>query len=403
MVSTKIVRIAAIGVFLLGMLTVLFLLPATYPEVSTIAEGAATFRELSDRFVALAEAKGASYAFEVLKRAELPPDTDFHLLGHAVGDVLYGQKGVAGIADCTQEFRNACSHAVVIGTLNDFGAGDTTLRMIDDACKKAPGGSGAYTMCYHGLGHGVFAYFRYDIPKTVAFCKQMGTREYKEEQFAQCVGGAIMELTGGGGHDHDLWLLAREKYLSSKNPLSPCETSLIPDRAAYFCLLYITPQLLALAGADAGHPDPATFPKAFSFCGRIPKSRQSSRDACFGGFGKEFIPLAGARDIRAVDRFSDEQYKEAISWCELAAAPDGKRACIDQALGSVFWGGENDARASVRFCSLVSDDTLRTFCYTSLAENISRYTPDRAEVCALLPAEYQTGCPLGTLPSTLRQ
>jgi hypothetical protein len=369
--------------------------PSAEAEAATIGSGITSFAQLSDRFATLAKEKGAVYAFDVLGKAPLPPNTDLHLLGHVVGDELYKQKGVAGIADCTQDFRNACSHAVVIGALNEFGPSDSTLKQIDDACHQAPGGNGAYTMCYHGLGHGVFAYFGYDLSKTVAFCKKMGTVAYHDEQYTQCVGGSIMELMGGGGHDHDIWLAARTKYLTATDPLAPCDTDVIPTAAKTYCYIYLTPRLFELAGAELAAPDPETFPKAFSFCDAIPLSDPSDRNSCFGGFGKEFIPLAGARDIRAVDKFSDNSYELAAGWCDLAAAKDGKQACIEQALESVFWGGENDPSAAFRFCSLVPD-TLSATCYARLANNIGRYLPPETAkpLCDKLPERARPLCGL---------
>src|SRR3989344_4478412 len=292
---------------------------ASYSEAQTIGQGVSSFKELSDRFTALAREKGAVYAFQVLGRAELPPNTDLHLLGHVVGDELYKEKGVAGITDCTQDFRNACSHTIVIGALTEFG--EKALLMIRDACMKAPGGSGAYTMCFHGLGHGVFAFFNYDLGKTVSFCKKTGTDTYRDREYIECVGGATMELMGGGGHEREAWLLARERYLT-EDPLSPCMDSVIPREAKTICLTYITPRLFGLAGADLGTPDPVYFPKAFSFCDAITKKDQDLRDACFGGFGKEFIVLVGARDIRRVDEFTDEEFMKVGNWCELAR-PEG--------------------------------------------------------------------------------
>jgi hypothetical protein len=364
-----------------------------YPEAMTIGQGAATFQELSDRFTELAKQKGGVYAFDVLKLAQLPPNTDLHLLGHAIGDVLYAQKGVAGIADCTQDFRNACSHAIVIGTLNEFGAGNATLKMIDDACKQAPGGTGAYTMCYHGLGHGVFAYFGYDLSKTVAFCKRMGTPEYNDEQFTQCVGGAVMELLSGGGHDHDAWVVARENYLVPDRPLAPCDSAVIPEEAKGYCYLYLTPRLFEFAGADIGNPDPATFPRAFTYCDALPLSEGALRDACFGGFGKEFVPLAAGRDIRAIDHLDDSAYSLAAGWCELASPRDGKESCLREALESVFWGGENDTNASFRFCAVVPTDLIDA-CFADLAGDIGHYLrgDNKTQWCAKLPEQYRNQC-----------
>ncbi len=363
---------------------------APYREANYITIGVHSFSELTDRFQDLAHKKGAVYAFGVLREAKLPPGVDLHLLGHVVGDELYRQEGIDGIADCTQEFRNACSHTIVIGALTEFG--EAALPQIDEACKKAPGGPGAYTMCYHGLGHGVFAYFGYDLTKTVAFCKKTGTTEYGNEQYTQCVGGAIMELMGGGGHDREKWLEARQKYLQDK-PLAPCDSELIPTRAKSFCYIYLTPHLMQLAGADLGLPDPATFSKAFSFCDAIPASERKSRESCFGGFGKEFIGLVAGRDIRTIDRLTDQQYKTAILMCHEAVHQEGVLACVIGELESIFWGGENDPAASFRFCALVPEP-MSEQCYAKLAEVIDRYLRDndKKNWCAKLPEENQKTC-----------
>src|ERR1700722_612624 len=96
-----------------------------YPEGATIGQGNPSFQEISDRFTALAEKKGAVYAFDVEEVAQLPPDIDTHLLGHVIGGVLDQQKGVDGIIYCTPDFRNACSHAIVIGALDEYGTGSS--------------------------------------------------------------------------------------------------------------------------------------------------------------------------------------------------------------------------------------------------------------------------------------
>lgn len=366
----------------------------SYPEAASIGQDVRSFEELSERFVRLAQEKGGTYAFEVLRRAIVPPQTDLHLLGHVVGDELYKQKNVGGIGECTQEFRNACSHSIVIGALNEYG-GEGALPLIRDACKAAPGGMGAYTMCYHGLGHGVFAYFGFSLPETIAFCAKTGTEEYEQQEYTECVGGAVMELMGGGGHDPELWQLARERYLKEETPLAPCTESFMPADVKPICLIYLTPRLLELAGASLAQPDPALFPKAFAFCDALPSARQHLRDACFGGFGKEFVPLAGARDIRNVDAFSDEEYSVAIGWCALAGAEDGVAACIRDGLASVFWGGENDPAAALRFCGLVPEGFAQDACWKRLGDDIALYVGSserQAELCAAFPEAHRSAC-----------
>ncbi|MBP9757329.1 MAG: hypothetical protein KBD06_01900 [Candidatus Pacebacteria bacterium] len=385
--------VAALGILIVAGAYLMTHPRVSFAEASTIGKGAETFKILSNRFEDLAREKGALYAFQVLKIAELPPSTDTHLLGHGIGDVFYTQKGVPGIADCTQDFRNACSHTIVIGALNEFGSGDSTLAMIDDACKKAPGGLGAYTMCYHGLGHGVFAYFGYDLNKTVAYCQKMGTAQFNDEQFTQCVGGVIMELMSGGGHDRDAWERAREKYMVKDQPLAPCDTSLIPEKAKGYCYLYITPRLFGDNGIQVAHPDPATFPRAFEYCEAIPVSSSRARDACFGGLGREFVGLAAERDIRAIDQLDSAVYARAAGWCDLAVSRDGKESCLRQEVESLFWGGENDPDASFRFCTSVPD-SLEATCLRELSGVIGHYLRGevRSQWCLKLPEEYRDKC-----------
>jgi hypothetical protein len=66
-------------------------------------------------------------------------------------------------------------------------------------------------MCFHGLGHGVLAYTEYDLEKAVDICKRTGTKQYNNEEYAECVGGAIMEIIGGGFHDPQKWAVQSKK------------------------------------------------------------------------------------------------------------------------------------------------------------------------------------------------
>jgi hypothetical protein len=363
-----------------------------YAEAATIADGAQGFDDLEERFQDLAHAKGGAYAYEVLKRAPVPPNTDMHLLAHAVGDVLYEQEGVDAIGICTQDFRNACSHSIVVGALNEYG-GESALELIRGACNKAPGGSGAYTMCYHGLGHGVFAYFEYEIPETVDFCAKTGTEEYHNREYIECVGGSIMELMGGGGHDRDKWVKSRNKYLND-DPLAPCSSDVMPIAAKEICYTYITPQLFERAGANMALPQPEHIEKAFTYCDRIVKSDEKLRYACFSGIGKELPLLALARDTRAIELASDAELLRMKEWCGLAPHDEAREACRESIQDSLFWGGENDTTVSVRFCAL-AQGTERTGCFEYLSHIAGNYLPPgarRVTLCESFPDDVREGC-----------
>lgn len=360
-----------------------------YSEREEIENKQLSFGELSAFFKKLAQVKGAEYTFSVLGIAKLPPDTDLHLLGHTVGDELYKQKGLQGISVCSNDFRNACSHSIVIGLLMQ--KGEAALPAIADACRQAPGGSGAYTMCYHGLGHGILAYAGYDLARASALCEKTGT----QGEAPQCVGGAIMEMISGGGHDHSVWEKERKEWLKPEDPLYPCTWDFMPASGRIFCLIYITPYLWEAAGADIAHPAGKDFAASFKFCDALPESDLAGRDACFGGFGKEFTTLANNRDIRSVDQMSDQQMRTVYDWCDLAGNKNGIAACVVHAMNSLYWGGENKPAGAIRLCNIISDEYQQRSCFMGLIQSVRTYQSDgvyRDAFCKDVPKSYAAPC-----------
>jgi len=352
-----------------------------------------TFKDVSGYFTKLAEDKGAVYAYELLKIAPIPTNMDLHLLGHTIGEVLYKQEGAKGIYKCTQDFRNACSHTIVVGLL--FEKGEQALDEMVDICKNAPGGSGAYTMCFHGLGHGVLAYNDYNLEKTVKMCVGLKTLDgYSGREISECIGGSIMEIISGGFHDKDAWEKQKLKYFSKDDPLMPCSSGFMPEEGKSVCYTYLTPHLFQSAGADLNRPSPKTFGKAFNFCNKIPVKDVGSRMACYGGFGKEFIVLAKNRDIRNMNNFTQEELSKVHEWCNLSENKDGVEFCTNSAVSSLFWGGENDPQVSVDFCSL-APDTLRQSCFQALMGNAFQYLKSKdtlSNFCKMLKEPYKKEC-----------
>lgn len=399
----NIIIITLFASLLVSILATLFILPnihsgklsgTYYSEIEDLKDKH-SFDEFKNYFEELSEKKGARYAFEVLRVAPVPPNTDMHLLGHAVGEMLYKQEGLNGIEACTNDFRNACSHSIVVGLF--FDRGEAALGEIVDACRKAPGGSGAYTMCFHGLGHGILAAVGYNLEKTIQYCKKTGSIEYGNSEASQCMSGAVMEFISGGGHDRDIWAQQRKKYLNPKEPLSMC-SKLIPQEGRYLCYVYITPFLFESVGADIGNPGTESFEKSFPICEKIAANDKSNRDACFGGFGKEFVGLVQSRDIRkdAIGNMTDEQFIQVYDWCKLANNKDGTAACITHAMNSLYWGGENDPKVAIGFCGVMADNNYNQgSCYMNLITSVSQYIKDieyRKNFCNNLPSDYQRNC-----------
>jgi hypothetical protein len=351
------------------------------------------FSELKAYFTKLAEQKGGEYAYEVLKKANTKPGIDMHLMGHVVGEVLFKQKGADGMKYCTPDFRNACSHTIVVGLFSQKGV--AALPDIIQACQKAPGGKGAYNMCFHGLGHGVLAFTGYDIEKTVDLCSKTKTGREGGREFPECVGGAVMEIISGGDHDKTLWRKQNEKYMKGPDPLFPCSSDIIPSEAKGMCYTYLTPHLFVYAGANLGNPTEEDFAKAFTYCNNVPQDHIWHLETCYGGFGKEFIVLAKARDIRNIASMTDEELSKIYKWCHLSDREDGKDFCLNSALGSLYWGGENDRNLSIRFCNLLEKRQEQDNCFNLLIKTVDFYISDKVykeNFCSEIPQEYQPDC-----------
>lgn len=359
-------------------------------DIERLAEVEPNFAPLRAFFVELAQEKGGVYAFEVLKRAPLPPNTDLHLMGHAVGDELFKQEGLDGMQYCTHDFRNACSHSIVVGALLQDGM--SVFDRINEVCKKAPGGPGAYTMCFHGFGHGVLAYTDYEVPDAVALCGKVGTEEYDFQEESQCIGGIVMEMYGGI-NDPATWEEKKDKYLSSDDPLRMCKAEYMPESAKVLCYSYVTPFIFDAAGAVNGNPTPDIYTESFAYCDEV--QNDVHRESCYAGLGKEFIVLAQDRDIRKIEDTPTEKLKLAASWCMLAEQQEAQDACLIEILDSLYWGGENDPEVSIRYCTALEQDRIQTVCFEHLFEISTYYRPDqqgREAICNAVPEARKARC-----------
>lgn len=365
------------------------------PEAQAFSGKSPSFGEVKDYLLNLSQKKGSLYTYQVLRVMELPPNMDFHLLGHIVSDQIYKEKGINGMSACTDDFRNACSHAIVVGIFSDKGV--EALPLITEACRKAPGGSGAYTMCFHGLGHGILSFYGYKMEEAVGVCKKSGAAPFPNAEATQCISGAVMEIITGGDHDKAVWRVMHQRYLKDNpSPISLCRSSFMPREAAPLCYTYLTPYLFIAAGANLGNPEQVYFKKAFSFCEEVPTSDPVNREACFGGFGKEFVPLAQSRDIRKIDQMTETQLKTVYNWCQETPLKEGVLACLTHGLSSLYWGGENDPAAAIKLCQVISDPDLKNSCFRNLISMVFYFQRNsvsaKANFCSRLPDSHRAQC-----------
>lgn len=366
-----------------------------FPEIEEIKGSNWDFQKLTKFFKDLSNKKGGEYGYRALavaaNKGYITANVDTHLLGHSVGDILYEQKGIEGIKVCTDDLRNACSHSIVVGFLLDNG--EESLSKAVSTCKDAPGGSGAYTMCVHGLGHGVLGYTEYDMKRAVKLCEKTGTKEYNNQEIGQCIGGVSMEMMAGV-HDKVAWAKEVPNYFKKDEPLSPCSSGFIPERGLGYCYTYLTPRLFEVSGATIASPNPEYFSKAMSYCEAIPKDDRN-RKVCFGSFGKEYVVLANARNVQSVESMTNEQLKLVYTWCNLGPK-EGLSPCLGSALQSLFWGGENDPDVSIRFCNNIPAATEKDLCFDNLIGAVAYYIGNnpayKESFCSKIEEEYKNVC-----------
>ena len=80
---------------------------------------------------------------------------------------------------------------------------------------------------------------------------------------------------------------------------------------------------------------------------------------------------------------------------KLANETDGVNACLLQALSSIFWGGENDRTASIRFCKVIKSIEEQQSCFIDLIGQVLFYVKDatyRKSFCSELPTEFNVEC-----------
>jgi hypothetical protein len=255
-------------------------------------------------------------------------------------------------------------------------------------------------MCFHGLGHGILAYLDYNMPQAVELCKKTGTASHYNREYIECVGGTVMEITGGGFHNREIWEKQSAIYAPPDDPLAPCNADYMPKEARGQCYMYLTPRLWTAFGGNLGNPTETDFEKGFTLCKKVPDS--NDRAECYGGFGKDFIVFVQQRDIRKIELMTDEQLLRVKTLCELARAPEGIRACVMSALYSLYWGGENDYHVSLRYCAVMTDSQLKDSCYQGLigaAGFYERKLEVKQSLCADMPDAYASECRTRLIPT----
>ncbi len=386
--------------FSIGLLCVLVLIPqsdTSFPlntdafsdeSIDSFLASNPSFPELSLYLGNVADTRGAVVALNVLIYGVLPSSIDTHLMGHFVARKLYKEQGIEGLTHCTSDLGYACAHALVVESL--FERGVDVFSDINNICANVQG-DGGYMMCFHGFGHGVLAYTEFKLKEAIELCEFVGTEAYDNQEIDECLGGVIMEMRDGM-HDPTLWEQNGKKYLDATDPLALCSSAYLPEKYRYMCYIYITPFIFDSIGA-ADLPTLEEYEKAIATCDTI--QEPEFRNACFGGFGKEFVSFRYGRDVRQIANATYDDLEYMKDACYFAKVADGIQSCITNTIYSLYRTGQYHYSIAGNFCTHVEEEQkqgcINTF--TDVVLNTeTKNANHKNEVCAFLEATFGETC-----------
>ena len=199
-----------------------------------------------------------------------------HDAAHLLGSTFYDKEGLESIKNCDSSFYFGCYHGFIEHLIEQDGIQE--VNKLIKVCQDALGFPGTLT-CYHGIGHGVLSYQKYDMPKTLKQCDSL----LSGRDNLYCHNGAFME------------------YSNEKSTDLKCSSLDIKYQAG--CYSY---QMLSLYGRDST--------RISLECAKLPPGQ---KDMCLIGLG---IQLGHA------------YYKDPnklIQACSLAGS--GKSKCLEGA------------------------------------------------------------------------
>ncbi len=231
-----------------------------------------------------------------------------HLLAHTFGDALYGKEGIESFKVCGQDFGFGCYHAVSGHAIAEYGT--EVIKDLDIRCVEAYGTSGLG--CFHGLGHGVLAYYGYGIPelkKALIVCESLSW----QRPYGGCPDGVFME--------YDFRTMAeapeeRGRRFSPEEWEEPCPS--VSERFREACYFSRPAWWRSSLHPDGGLP-PGLADTLGAYCTQV--KGELNQAACYRGIGHALAPNADfnpARGSKACDELSPTRAvvycREGLAW-----------------------------------------------------------------------------------------
>lgn len=288
---------------------------------------------------------------------------DCHQQAHIIGRTAFE---VFGKSVFSTSFYN-CHSGYIHGAMEAFIKQNSDIdlkKKVIDLCNQFDTSFSKFE-CLHGIGHGILAYYDYDLPESLNFCKALGD-EFSQ---ASCYGGAFMEniMTaigkGAGGHQTS-WV--------SDDPYFPCNKVDQEDNQLQTqCYLMQTSRMLKLEDYD--------FQKVSNLCIKVP---QNQIFTCFQSLGRDAAGYV-LRDPLKINeiclKVPDHQYEY----------------CIKGAVNVIidFWGS-NISDKPYTLCKIISSEH-KIACYQDISIRLMGIFNDISLIknsCLNAEKDYQSLC-----------
>lgn len=297
------------------------------------------------------------------------PGADCHQRSHKIGRLNYEVVGSKAFKVSNSECQSGYTHGVTEAYFREHGTNNLShnLTLI---CQDEQNGFYAH-QCFHGIGHGLMAFYDYDMPRALKSCDDLQDRPQINKD--SCYLGVFMEnIVGAIGVDEAKKSTATDYHVSSylnSDPLFPCNS--LDERYKSTCYYFQSSRMLQVLGAD--------FQKIAENCEKIDQSYQSN---CFSSTGRDASFSFGS-DYAGIERA-----------CGYANNETFQLSCIAGASQDKFWDQTEEDKALAMCRGLVAA-AYKQRCYSMLAErarDIVAKPNDRKNFCAKYESDYVSAC-----------
>ena len=305
-----------------------------------------------------------------LSRLEHSKGIDCHNRAHELGKRAYWLLGGrTAFKRCGIECHSGCKHGATEAFFADKGT-ENLLENIKLLCGEENESFGLH-QCLHGTGHGLMAWFDYDIHSALETCDLFENQRHR----SSCYGGVFMEnIVGGfasGNAGNETFHFT--EYLNDDIHY-PC--NVLDDKYKSSCYLRQTDQMRNLLESPQ---------HIGNECAKIPEKFQYP---CFHGMGRT---VSGSK-----------QPVKSFEICGTIQDIKNRNICLKGALDNLL--GDHLIEKAITFCRLDHHPSFRVQCYDQLIYRVVQFLPQdmMSDFCEKLPKQYIDRCntqkPLPALP-----